>query len=227
MQLIIPGLKTAYCLWALCLPLPLSLSLSLSFISRPPPSSSFSCKLKATSVPISWEGSKQRCRNYPLQNWSKQSQSGTARKSRRMKLGESVTFLNLLYHWERVWLHCLQGMSMAELTILFFLGLYSLHTVIVQNFKPTFFSENWLHQIAQDYVILKLHTPNYVNDQFTQKSLFFASSKLNIIVFLSLSSWNIHWSGITFCAGPPFVTKTALIHRGVDSNATLKVYCGI
>lgn len=149
MQLIIPGLKTAYCLWALCLPLPLSLSLSLSFISRPPPSSSFSCKLKATSVPISWEGSKQRCRNYPLQNWSKQSQSGTARKSRRMKLGESVTFLNLLYHWERVGLHCLQGMSMAELTILFFLGLYSLHTVIVQNFKPTFFKTDYikLHRI--------------------------------------------------------------------------------
>lgn len=129
MQLIIPGLKTAYCLWALCLPLPLSLSLSFIHFSSSP-SSSFSCKLKATSVPISWEGSKQCCRNYPLQNWSKQSQSGTARKSRRMKLGESVTFLNLLYHWERVGLHCLQGMSMAVLTILFFLGLYSLHTVL-------------------------------------------------------------------------------------------------
>lgn len=75
---------------------PSSLRLCLSFISP------LSCKLEATSVPISWQASEQRGRNYPLQNWSKQSQSGTARKSRRMKLGESVTFFNSLYHQKRV-----------------------------------------------------------------------------------------------------------------------------
>lgn len=88
---------------------------SLSFISSLP--LPLSCKLKATSLPISCQGSEQRSRNYPLQNWSKQSQSGTARKSRRMKLGESVTFLNLLYQREGIGVHCLQGMLVVELMI--------------------------------------------------------------------------------------------------------------
>lgn len=121
MQLIIPGLKTAHCLWGslsfLCVSLSLStsiaVSLSLSFIHLSS-SSPLSCKLKATSLPISWQGSEQRSRNYPLQNWSKQSQSGTARKSRRMKLGETVTFLNWLYRWEGIGVYCLQGMPIVE-----------------------------------------------------------------------------------------------------------------
>lgn len=69
-----------------------SLPLSLIHLSS---SSPHSRKMKATSVPISWQGSEQRSRNDPLQNWSKQSRSGTARKSKRIKLFESVTFLEL------------------------------------------------------------------------------------------------------------------------------------
>lgn len=51
-----------------------------------------SSKQEATSLPISCQSSEQRSRNYPLQNWSKQSQSGTAGGSRGMKQGESVSF---------------------------------------------------------------------------------------------------------------------------------------
>lgn len=102
MQLIIPGLKSAQCLWGSRSLLSLSLSLSV-FLSPPTP---LSDKLEATSLPISCQGSEQRGRNYPLQNWSKQSQSGTARQSRRMKLGESVTFFKSLYHRERIVVHC-------------------------------------------------------------------------------------------------------------------------
>lgn len=69
MQLIIPGLKSAQFLWGslsllyhslFCL----FLSLSCSLLSN---------KQEATSLPISCQGSEQRSRNYPLQNWSKQS----------------------------------------------------------------------------------------------------------------------------------------------------------
>lgn len=73
----------------------LPMGLSVCFIHLPSSSSSSSprsCKLKATSVPISWQGSEQCSRNYPLQNWSKQSQRGTARKSGRMKLGVCYLF---------------------------------------------------------------------------------------------------------------------------------------
>lgn len=87
--------------WLKSSKLPMGLSVGFIHLSSSS-SSSLSCKLKTTSVPISWKGSEQCSRNYPLQNWSKQSQRGTARKSRRMKLGKSVTFLNLFYHPEGI-----------------------------------------------------------------------------------------------------------------------------
>lgn len=82
MQLIIPGLKSAQCLGGSPSPLCVSLSTSLSCSAL-----LLSDKLEATSLPISCQGSEQRSRNYPLQNWSKQLQSGTARKNQKNEIG--------------------------------------------------------------------------------------------------------------------------------------------
>lgn len=77
----------------------------------------FLCKLKATSLAISWEGSEQRSRNYPLQNWSKQSQSGTARRTQENEIGRVCYLFELALSLRGNWTLLPVGNTKAQLMI--------------------------------------------------------------------------------------------------------------